>query len=280
MQSGRLSTGTEPERGVHNNYAQVFQDFLNSELKSQIAQFRTEMLQAMNESLKDFNDKSNKNQETIVAIKESIKNHSHNIEKLDHKIEEYHSNLDTISGMFQSEIEKIKYSSPAARNFTSQDSKQLEESLKAYNEDKLIQIENQQQEIAINFERLREELTENVRISLEDYSRNSEHENTTRTQRISTEIANNMEQKIDKVLDHLDGKVTVLEKQIENYNKPDESLAEKLRFEIDDKINEQAQGIRQQILVLHEQIQAKTDEPNLKEHASGLKIYIYINNIN
>jgi len=61
-QNNRYYTaGTEPERATsYTNYAQVFQDFLSNEFKSQIGQFRNEMIQLMNESLKEFQDKTKK----------------------------------------------------------------------------------------------------------------------------------------------------------------------------------------------------------------------------
>ena len=252
----------------------MFQDFLSNEFKSQIGQFRNEMMQLMNESLKEFHEKGKKNQETIVAIKDSIKNHSHNIEKLDEKIEEYHSSLATISGMFQSEIEKIKNDLNGESGMTYSGSKKQQEGDFKNQDERLDRVENQQQEVLINFEKLKESLTDNVQRTLEEYTQIFEHENEERINRLSNELTKNMEQKVDRVLDHLDGKVAVLEKQIEEYNKSDDPIADKLRFELDDKINEHSQIIRQEIENLQKSIDSQVREPALKDYINSNKLTI------
>jgi len=251
--------------GAYTNHAQVFQDFLNNEFKSQIGQFKSEMVQMMNESLKEFRDKSNKNQETITAIKDSVKNHSHNIEKLDEKIEEYHTSLATISGMFQSEIEKIKFSLPRESLSYSPSKRISEEPRAGFSSEQYIQLETQQQEIMANFEKFRRELAENVGHTLEEYSRTFEQDNEEKFNRASSEMTKNMDQKISKVLEHLDGKVTVLEKQMKDMTRTDDPAADKLKFEIEDKFNEETQTLRQEIENLHHQLKSKVDESILRE---------------
>jgi len=265
---GRPNYGTvlEGEKsGVYTNHAQVFQDFLNNEFKSQIGQFKSEMVQMMNESLKEFRDKSNKNQETIAAIKDSIKNHSHNIEKLDEKIEEYHTSLATISGMFQSEIEKIKFNLPRDSLSVSPSKRRSEETSTGFSSDRYSQLEAQQQEMVANFEKFRRELAENVGHTLDEYSRSFEQENEEKFGKVSTEMTKNMEQKISKVLEHLDGKVTVLEKQIKDITHSEDPAADKLKFEIEDKFNEETQSLREEIQNLQNQIKFKVDESILRE---------------
>jgi len=251
--------------GAYTNHAQVFQDFLNNEFKSQIGQFKSEMIQMMNESLKEFRDKSNKNQETIAAIKDSVKNHSHNIEKLDQKIEEYHTSLATISGMFQSEIEKIKYNLPR-ESLSHSPLKRISEGPNAGEfSERFDQLESQQQEILFNFEKFRRDLAENVQHTLEEYSRGFEQENEERFNKASADMSNNMDQKVAKVLEHLDGKVTVLEKQIKDITRTDDPVADKLKFEIEDKFNEETQSLREEIQNLHNQIKNRVDESVLRE---------------
>jgi len=265
---GRVNYNTvlEGEKsGAYTNHAQVFQDFLNNEFKSQIGQFKSEMIQMMNESLKEFRDKSNKNQETIAAIKDSVKNHSHNIEKLDQKIEEYHTSLATISGMFQSEIEKIKYNLPR-ESLSHSPLKRISEGPNAGEfSERFDQLESQQQEILFNFEKFRRDLAENVQHTLEEYSRGFEQENEERFNKASADMSNNMDQKVAKVLEHLDGKVTVLEKQIKDITRTDDPVADKLKFEIEDKFNEETQSLREEIQNLHNQIKNRVDESVLRE---------------
>jgi len=259
--------------GAYTNHAQVFQDFLNNEFKSQIGQFKSEMVQMMNESLKEFRDKSNKNQETIAAIKDSVKNHSHNIEKLDEKIEEYHTSLATISGMFQSEIEKIKFSLPRESLSYSPSKRRSEEPTGDFSSEKYNQLETQQQEIMANFEKFRRELAENIGHTLEEYSRTFEQDNDEKFNRASSEMTKNMDQKISKVLEHLDGKVTVLEKQMKDITRTDDPAADKLKFEIEDKFTEETESLRAEIQNLHNQLRSKVDESILREETikdSGL----------
>ena len=99
------------------------------------------MEKIMEDSLRELKDRTVRNQETINAIKDSIKNNRSNLEELDRKIEEYHTNLDAVSGLIQSEIQVIKKNLPNEQNMTEEEKQRMEENLKKYNEQKMKVVE-------------------------------------------------------------------------------------------------------------------------------------------
>jgi len=93
---------SENERRIESsaiNQQTLFQEFLTHEFRTQVDIFKNEMEKIMEDSLRELKDRTVRNQETINAIKDSIKNNRSNLEELDRKIEEYHTNLDAVSGL-------------------------------------------------------------------------------------------------------------------------------------------------------------------------------------
>jgi len=107
--SARPIGNVEEERNVSPYYRQVVQDFMNNEFKTQILQFRFEMNQIMDLYLREFGDRTGRNQEGFGIIKESINTHSYHIEQLEHKITEHHSNLNSITNLIHSELGSFKH---------------------------------------------------------------------------------------------------------------------------------------------------------------------------
>jgi len=207
---------------------------MNNEFKSQIIQFRFEMTQIMDVSLRDFYEKSSKDQELIQAIKESVNHQTHQAEEFEHKIGEISANLGSV-GSFKSFGE---------------------ESSKMLNAQKMQRIEYQQQEVMRNFDRVKEEVEEQLQASLEDY----DQETYKKTSKVVSEIKAHMEEKIEKVFEHLTGKVTVLEKQIQNSSQIDDKIKE----DITEKFNSHLQRNQEQIDSTKWAVGNKADEIFLK----------------
>jgi len=106
-------------------------------------------------------------------------------------------------------------------------------------------------------------------MTLEEYNQAYDQEGNEKVNKILYEIKSNMEQKIEKVLDHLNGKVAVLEKQIQNYSRSDDPVIDKIKFEMEDKINEHTQTLRSQIENLKWTAGTKADETNLKTYITS-----------
>ena len=227
-------------------------------------QFRIEMNKLMTESLKEYQEKALRNQETIGAIKESIKNNKQNLSELNKKIEDYYSNLDAVSKLINSEIEVIKKNLPNKNNLSAEEKAKIEQNLKSRSQDSQNGL-SVQQNLEAEFAKLKEEIEQNVMYSLEH---SSDTEGEEKIQRILTEITANMEQKIHKVLDHLNGKVSVLEKQVNNYSRYDDPIIDKIKFEIEDKLNEHEQYYGDQLTIVKKTIEQKTDENLLRNYLS------------
>jgi len=247
--SARGNLGFEEERSTSSYSKQVFQDFMNNEFKSQIIQFRFEMNQVMDVSLREFNEKSGKNHEVFQAVKEAVNHHSHQIEELEHKMGEFHANLSSIS--FKS------FGEEGSNNMSLQ---------------KMQKIEYQQQELLRDFEKLKDEAIEYVQVNLEEFSHASDSENEVRTKKFVNEIRANMEEKIEKVLDHLKGKVAVLEKQIQISSGIDDPVVGKIKEEVEEKLNQRSQRMNTQIQNIKWSVGTKADEVSLKNTLASFEL--------
>jgi len=263
QQGNRLSHSTVASQSgnLHDQRRQAIESFFDTEFQTQVQNFKVEMNQVIREYFLDYRERALKNHETISAIKESIQNNRQNLIDLDKKIEEYYSNLDAVSSLIRSEIEVIKKNLPSPSK-SSLDGKHTPET----------SVNQSNTSLHFQYELLKEELEQTMNETIERYTNSSENESEEKVQKLLSEITANMENKINKVLNHLNGKVAVLEKQVQNYNRYDDPILERIKFEIEDRFNENEQFCKEELAKTKRLIQGKADEKFLRDYINGFHI--------
>ena len=206
------------------------------------------MLTSFETSMKEFVDKSIKNKETVGNIKENLNLHNQSFSELNRRLNDYNNNLHSVSLLLKTEMETIKSTITKNPNLPQKDINEIDQALKAIYEIRFKFTENQEKELL----KLKDDLSKRIHATLNQPSFGPiNNEMSDKIANVAKEIASSWGKKIEKVLEHLNGKIAVFEKQVATYDRQEDSIIDKIKFEIENRLshsqiifNEQVKEIR------------------------------------
>lgn len=227
---------------------QQVQEIMQQEFKNLIAQWRSEIFEEVNNSIKEYKDKTTRNRETIDMIKQHLKVNTQSMNEIDSKLADYDTKLVNIGTLIQQEIEGIKAS---VGNLTMED-KQYEKLEQRQNA-----LETSQQASLLG---LKQEILNELSADITEFNESHSKENNSKFQKLKGELSEALEGKLTKVVDHLSNKIGVIENQIKNMEKAEDPEIEKVKYEIENKLQESSQSLREQMTVLSKLIETSSSE--------------------
>ena len=218
------------------------QEIMQQEFKSLISQWREEIFEEVKNSIKEYKDKAQRSRETIDMIKHHLKANSHSINDIDSKLADYDEKLAKIGELIQNEILTVRNSIPHVDEH-------------AHNNDS-----NR------SFAGLKEEILQELDQNISECNELQNEEYMKRFEKLRGELSEGLEGKLNKVVDHLGNKINVIEKQLQTMDRAEDPEMEKVKYEIENKIQESSQSLKDQMATLKKLIEKTATEARNSVH--------------
>jgi hypothetical protein len=236
-----------------------FGEELNTEVKRQIIAFKNDMTDFFQKAILEQITKTQKNKETITKMQEDLNSHNQGLSELSKRVNEYKVNLSTVQVLLKSELDNIKTTLLSSPHLSEAEIAELERTFRLQIDNKARYSENQQRDLDIKLGRVREELSRYIQSTVNVNFNENTLDGLNKLAGVSKELASSWAKKLEKVLEHLNGKIFALEKQVDSYATMEDGIVEKARFEIESKIGQTYQRFNEQIRDVRRLIDQKVD---------------------
>ena len=224
---------------------QQFQEVMQQEFQSMIAQWRQEIFDEVKQSLTEYNTKTHRNKETMDMIKLHLRSNTQSIDEIDDKLSDYDLKLENIGVLIKQELQTVR---------TSIVNRHSEEG-------------GQRQAENISLPALKQEIIEELRENIEEFNQSQSQENTGKFQQLQNELSEALRGKLAKVVDHLNNKISVIEKQITSLENSEDPEIDKVKYEIESKLQESSQSLKEQMFALKKSIETAANDTNSTKKA-------------
>ena len=215
------------------------------------------MITEFGASMKDFVEKSIKNKETIGNIKENLNLHNQSFLELNRRLNDYNNNLHSVSILLKTEIDNVKATVSKNPHYLSQkDVNEIDQALKAIYQIRLKFTEQQEMELL----KLKDDLSKHIYNTSNQISFGpTNNDLSDKFANFSRETASSWGKKIEKVLEHLNGKISVVEKQIAISDRQEDPIIDKIKFEIENKFAHSQMVFGEQVKEIRWLLEQKSD---------------------
>ena len=231
-----------PNSDINSLINQQFQEVMQQEFQALIAQWRQEIFDEVRQSLVEHNAKSHRNKETMEMIKQHLKSNTQSIDEIDEKLTDYDLKLENVGVLIKQELQTIR------TNITNR--KPVEG--------------NHNYPSNVSLAAIKQEIMEELRENIDEFNRSQSTENTSKFQQLQSELAEALQGKLAKVVDHLNNKISIIEKQIKSLENAEDPEIDKVKYEIEGKLQESSQSLKEQMHSLKKLIEsAATDSQSI-----------------
>ena len=245
MNSSRTITDESENRYLFNSQ---FQEALQRQFKTQLAQWKSEMFEELKTSMSECNFKFNRNRETMNMMKQHLTVNSQSINEIESKLSEYDEKI----------IEFETFVTTGGHTFQSND---LEQSQTLKSMVIIEQSDPEQQMTATTLSkyiRITDELLQNF----ENYKASQAEELASRVRLLEDNLTEVLESKIGEMTFKLEDKIESIEKHVRDSKTSDEIAIERMKNKIDHQIRCLDAGLKEEISTLHGRVSSLAEDLN------------------